>query len=379
MDDFDLGCGIDLRSSILSSFSASKWKRARLVELHVGWRSILSYDRVKGGLELDEDILAALKRLLSTSRSLPRLEWLDISTMSDHVMNYPLVDAGILQAMPSALPSLKKLCLAGCFPECRDRDEVTPAQFGRFAQELKKSKIESLSFAQVSWMTDEHVAAALPVVGCDLIRLEFIDCSLFIIDPNSEDFEVVADEQLTDATMEIIARECRGLKSLSITGTNITSSGLAKILKANHGLRTLDLSGNHTHRGLSGGADVIATHAPQLVTLRNYWGGPESWLDDEGIKKIVDSQRMVSKEKRISLQTIGICSDDALTDKGLSYALERGVSTIEAEDTPPPFHNPQPHISVARLRSEFPDARFVGPAYPNYVDGSQCNCALYVG
>jgi hypothetical protein len=42
--------------------------------------------------------------------------------------------------------------------------------------------------------------------------------------------------------MTAIACACHQLESLSITGSVITSLGLEKVLKANHGLRTLDLS-----------------------------------------------------------------------------------------------------------------------------------------
>lgn len=162
------------------------------------------------------------------------------STVSDDVVSCPLADAGILQAMPSALPPAPRT------PERRGREEAAPAQFGR------------------------------------LKCLELIDCSLCIVDcsPSSGGCTELDSEQLADAAMEVIACERHGLMPLPAGGASAASSGLAKILlKVNDGLQTLDLPRNSIRRGHSGAADTSAARAPKLVTLR----GCGAWLDDEGV------------------------------------------------------------------------------------------------
>jgi hypothetical protein len=77
--------------------------------------------------------------------------------------------------------------------------------------------------------------------------------------------------------------------------------------------------------------------------------------------KIVDAQRKAFKGKAIALQKIGLCSDGIVTDNGLCYALENGVSTIEAEDTPSSFYNTQPLISVGRLSANHPQELALSP------------------
>jgi hypothetical protein len=140
---------------------------------------------------------------------------------------------------------------------------VSLALFGKFTEDLKKSSIESLSLARVEWMSDQHVLAALSVIGSDLVCLELIDCSFYVRDSDNDDADPLADEDLTDVTMTAIACACHQLESLSITGSVITSLGLEKVLKANHGLRTLDLSSSD-RLGMSPScvASVIAMHAP---------------------------------------------------------------------------------------------------------------------
>jgi hypothetical protein len=96
-----------------------------------------------------------------------------------------------------------------------------------------------------------------------LVRLELIDCSFYVRDSDNDDADPLADEDLTDVTMTAIACACHQLESLSITGSVITSLGLEKVLRANHGLRTLDLSSSD-RLGMSPScvASVIAMHAP---------------------------------------------------------------------------------------------------------------------
>jgi|Transcript_31186 hypothetical protein len=108
-------------------------------------------------------------------------------------------------------------------------------------------------------MSDEHVSAGLSVIGSDLVCLELIDCSFYVRDSDNDDADPLADEELTDVTMTAIACACHQLESLSITGSVITSLGLEKVLKANHGLRTLDLSSS----------DRLARHVPFLRSKRH--------------------------------------------------------------------------------------------------------------
>lgn len=365
---------VDLRAPLLDALRVSKWKGSRLAELHLSPISIFDFDSGRGLYDAKEDVRVALKKLLATPNALPNLTWLDISAMSDHVFYYPLVDRELLQALPLALPKLNRLCLVNCFLE--NHLEISPQHLKQFAESFK-STLRSVSFGQVNWMTDDHVAAFLPVVGRDLTRLELIGCSYWCGDDVRNDDAAddepstgeTVSESLTDATMAVISRECQCLESLSITETQITSTGLAQVLKANEGLRTLDLSRNRND-GLKDAASTVAMYAPQLMALRNYWGRPSGWLDDEGIRTIIDGQMKASKGNGISLQTIGLQSDGgALTNEGLSHALERGVSTIEAADTPPPYRCSQ-KFRVCDLSSKFPGAQFVAPTYPNYVDGS---------
>jgi hypothetical protein len=204
--------------------------------------------------------------------------------------------------------------------EQSDGCEVSPSQLKHFAQSLK-SPLESLSFAQVHWMSDEHVAAFLPVMGRDLTSLELIDCVVFQtgefgVDVDAEDEGEEDREQvvhLTDAGIAVVARECRRLESLSITDSETTATGLAEVLQANSALRTLDLSSS-TSLGRDA-AGVIAMCTPHLITLRNCWGGNPPWLDDDGIITIMNGQLKASKGKGVSLRTIGLQSDWDVTNR----------------------------------------------------------------
>ena len=54
-------------------------------------------------MEIGYVILAMMRSLLTTPSSLPQLEWLDIELQRDHIFGYDLIDAEIMQSMPSAM------------------------------------------------------------------------------------------------------------------------------------------------------------------------------------------------------------------------------------------------------------------------------------
>lgn len=312
----------DLRSAILTALVTSEWKRLYLREFHISYDSILELELSGLGRSNSDntvpEILAGLKCLLSTPNALPKLTWLDVHTMDN--WNYNLIDSEVFQALPFAVPMVTKLCLVGCFAE-DSNDAITPLQLERFARSFLLP-LESLSLGCLYWMSDEHMAMLLPVIGGQLTRLELFHCSTIVNDEYGSDIQIL----LSDTTMKAISQFCQRLETFAVVDSYITPDGVQQVLGTNNEIRSLDLSVNPCLN--QDVALVIASHAPFLESLRIY---DHPWFTDQAIKTIVDSRLGVPEKQEKRLQRIGAIggpNNFDLTEQGLSYALDKGLQEI---------------------------------------------------
>ena len=314
---------IDAREGILQTLCDFRWKRSKLMELHVN--GPYSTDIVEDWGTSHEGIRTLLRDLISTPASLPNLEWLDIEM---DLSDYDLVDAECLQRMPSALPNLQQLCLGNCVVE--KRRGFTPNDLKNYFDSLHKPLV-SLSLAGVKWLTDDHVEAIMPSIGKHLTRLELADCGIWVDEDQDlyggHAYELI---KLADRSLISIANSCQKLESFTITESDITSAGLGSVLSNNISITTLNLSEN---KGLDTAATgLISQYLPRLRVLRNYWPRPQDWLTDDGLVALLEAQERESGGLGISLELIGLydaTSDGPLTIRGLKYAIEKGVQEIE--------------------------------------------------
>jgi len=350
-------CGsgrLDARIGFLQSLHDVSWKRQHLKEFQVDWSSVLRWTR-----EHEEetrlrsrvacsDIRVLLRTLLTTPSSFPELEWLDIELQSDHIYGYELVDAESLQLIPDALPALQNLSLSECFK--RGHREVSPYRLKRFFTNLQKP-LTSLSLCKPEWMTDAHVEAIMPIIGENLVRLEFVNCTRW---DNEEEIE----EKLSDSSLVCIAQHCKQLKSFSMVSSHITSRGLERVLSANTGITTLNLSENGRLEPRA--VDIIIRHLPRLEELRNYWPDTGDWLNDDGLIALVDAQERESGGSGIFLKLLGL-NNSHLTVRGIKHAIDKGLREIEIDESA--LYN-----SIVDLGSS---VELYQAQYPHYIDGSQ--------
>ena len=242
------------------------------------------------GLVHCETIRGLLRDLLSLPGAFPSLAWLDINLQCDDIFGFRGVDGALLQHMPTAMPSLERLCLVACFPsgdsnEEEQENEITPDQWKNFFRQLRLP-LKSLSLGCVR-MTDEQVKAFMPVVGPGLERLELTRCHTW--DHELEEYFAIG-----DASAIAVANNCTKLSSFAFADSNITTSALRCLLTANTGIRKLDLSSNCMLG--SDTVEAIAQHLPQLTELRNYWpksgnwrgNGEVGWLSSAALKSLCD-------------------------------------------------------------------------------------------
>ena len=341
----------DARAKFLGAITKQRSMAQRVTELHIDWYSLKEYQ------QREPKVYKALFTLLTTPNSLSGLQWLDIDLQGDRDSYYNIFCSAFLKAMPAALPSLRKLCLANCSHE--SSSQMSPGDLKKFFEDLR-TPLESLSIAHVDWMTDAHVAAFLPVIGDSLTCLELIECRLY---ENDNDSLEEPEKILTDVSAEAIASACTNLKSFAVVGNELTSSGLEKVLCANPCISTLNLS-----QGWNLGRDaigIIARYAPRLKELRSYctrnsrW--LSSWLYDDGLIALIDAQKAHSKGSGIYLEVLGLGDESLLTKDGLAYALNNGLKRIELD------------LGEA-LSSSLGDfdtgAEFFYPCGHHYLDGS---------
>ena len=365
---------VDIRSKILIAFRRNKRMTAGLTELHVNWLSVLPLKDGKPYNESfgDAEVFEALRALLTTPASLPDLNWLDINISSDYLIEMKLVDASTLVPMSAALPSLRKLTLGGCFNLSFGASgrAISPSELQHFFTPLQ-CQLTSLSLYGTGSISDEHIAAFLPLIGKNLTRLELIQCN----------FEnELGYRYLTDTSMTVIARECCNLESFAITDSYISTSGLSAVLRANTGIVTLNLSRNNSLSTVET-AGVIAQCVPHIHSLRNnvhLWKSTDrDWVLGGGLKALIDAQLRISEssQSEINLKTLGIGmihykrlpTDSDL--RSLRHALEKGVRTVEIVHKMTTMSNEE----VGALSKEFPHVSFVPHSYPEHVDGSECN------
>ena len=355
----------DKRARLLQALLRHDWMRRNLEEFHVSPCSVLENGSIC------DTIRGLLRDLLSLPGGFPSLTWLDINLQCDSIFGYRGVDGALLQCMPSAMPSLERLCLVACFPYGDDNEEereneITPDQWTNFFQQLRRPLI-SLSLGGVT-MADEHVKAFMPVVGPGLERLELTRCLTY-------DHEWEEEYRIGDDSAIAVANSCTKLTSFAFAESDITTSALRCVLAANTGIRKLDLSSS----GMlgQGTVEVIAQYLPQLTELRNYWpksgdwqsNGEDDWLSNAALRALCDLNAG-SNGGDMTLSFLGLCHGEDKISEGIMYAVRKGLKTIEiANDS-----YPDPNESLREdLENSGTAVDIRWPSYPFHIDGSQMN------
>ena len=347
---------IDARKGILQTLRDFRWKRSKLMELHVNALSTLIDE-----LTVHRGIRTLLRDLISTPASLPNLRWLDIELQSDDISDYDLVDVECLQRMPSTLPNLQQLCLGNCFVE--KRRGFTSNVLKHFFDSLQKPLV-SLSLVRVQWLTDNHVEVIMPSIGKHLTRLELADCGTWDCDDEEDELYEYPWIRLTDRTVISIANSCKNLESFTVASSDITIFGLRSVLSNNRSITTLNLSGN---KGLDTiAAGLISQYLPRLRVIRNYWSDSQGWLTDDGLIALLDAQERESEGLGISLERIGLFTYSTgdispLAVKGLKYAIEKGLQEIE-------INQGTVHDLIVALKKS--NVKLYQPHYVHFMDGS---------
>ena len=353
----------DKRARLLRALLRHSWMRQNLEEFHVSCWSVLE----NGGI--CHTIRCLLRDLLSLPGAFPSLIWLDINLQCNDIFGYQGVDGALLQHMPSAMPSLERLCLVACFPfGNNDQEEqvieITPDQWTDFFRQLRLP-LKSLSLGYVR-MTDEHVKAFMPVVGRGLERLELTKCYTYNHFWDEED-------PLNDDSAIAVATNCTKLTSLTFAESYISTSALRCVLAANTGIRKLDLSSSDILG--SDTVEVIAQHLPHLTEFRNYWprsggmsaNGEDDWLSNSALKSLCDLNAR-SNGGVMSLLFLGLCDDEYKISEGIMYAVRKGLKTIEIrpdDDSNRSLRNDIENSGAAVVIQQ--------PTYPFHIDGSQMN------
>lgn len=345
----------DARVGIMQSIHNYSWKRKNLREFHWIWGSDGWMGNRPG--ETHETIRLLLRSLFTKPASLPSLEWLDIDLQSDNVWNFYLIDATTLRGLPTALPSLKQLCLCRCL---HDEEVVSPDELKEFFESMQ-TPLESVSLGDVVWMSDDHVEAFMPVIGEHLIRLELVSCIDFSDEEGNIDYDFEP-TYLTDRSLSAIAQHCTKLESFSFVASGITTSGLQRVISNNPKITTLNLSSNDSLGDNT--VDVIARFLPRLKELRNYWAysSRSRWLTDDSLISLINAQE--EQNGGVCLNLIGLQSEDNLTIRGLEYAIKKGVKVIETDE------DQRLEEMVAELESDY-DIKLWQAKYIHYMDGSK--------
>ena len=316
----------DARVGIIQSIHDYSWKRMNLKEFHWIWGSDGSMGNMPG--EKHETIRLLLRSLFARPASLPALEWLDIDLQSDNTYEFHIIDATILRGLPTALPSLKQLCLCRCLNE----EEVVSPDVLREFFECMQTPLESISLGDVTWMSDDHVEAFMPVVGEHLTRLELVTCMDYSDEEGNIDFDHIP-IYLTDRSASVIAQHCTKLESFSFVDSDITTSGLQSVISNNPKITTLDLSKNDGLGDNTVGdntVDLLSRYLPRLKALRNYWTTARSrWLTDDSLISLINAQE--EQNGNVCLNLIGLQSEENLTIRGLEYAVKKGLKVIEMD------------------------------------------------
>ena len=361
------GIIVDARVGILQSLLRYSWKRTYLKELHCNWSSVLPQGarRLRNNDVHEGTIRILLRTFLTTPASLPALEWIDINLQSDLNSVFNLIDAETLRGMPSALPSLKKLCLCNCFNHNREdnreepgmewMDDYSPEALRQFFVSLQ-TPLESISLMELCCMSDAHVEAFLPIVGEHLTRLELTCCHYF----DSEDYD---ESLLTDRSALCIAKHCTNLESCAMVESDITAAGLQHVLSNNPHIVTLDLS-NSFQLDTSVVA-VISRYLPKIRKIRNYWSRFTNWLTDDSLMALVDA--LSRNSGGMCLDLIGLQSEDTLTARGMEYAIKKGVKEIEIDE--------RSEGDLWSFLSPLSDVTITEPPYIYYIEGSSCGAS----
>ena len=200
----------------------------------------------------------------------------------------------------------------------------------------------------------------MPVVGEHLIRLELVSCMDHSDEEENIDYDFMP-MKLTDRSASAIAQTCTKLESFSFVETNITATGLQRVICNNPKITTLNLSKNG--RLGDNTVDVLSRYLPRLKELRNYWTRSK-WLTDDSLISLINAQE--KQNGSVSLNLIGqqgcLSQNTSLTLRGLEYAVKKGLKVIELDETM--------YEKVAKLESNY-DVKFWQAKYVHYMDGSR--------
>lgn len=341
--------------------------RQNIREIHVNHTSVKERSLISDGLseQVDDYIITLLRSLITAPNSLPKLKWLDVSKQAYLRNSCDLIDADSLAKLPLAVPSLETLCLDACFHSGEGMQKaISPFQLKAFFSGLPL--LTSLSVHNPGWMTDEHVAAFMPIIGHRLRRLELIAC-------NQRPYSGHDKAALSDTSLEVIAQNAKNLVSFAIVDSNaITSAGLEKVFRANPKITTLNLS--YCPKLDERTMTVISQNLLQLKELRCYWSldrhgsfgvfQKDLWFNDDTLLTLIKSQERES-DTYIPLQLLGVLKRDNLSARSLGFALSRGVD-IEIDRQ----HNSELCDELEERKSDDEEAILIDAKYYHYVDGS---------
>lgn len=345
--------------------------RVALQEIHVNNFASVSKS-MDFHSKIDEYLITLLRSLITTPNSLPNLQWLDISIQKGLFNSCDLIDEDSLLKLPAAVPSLRKLCLGACFRSGEGMErEISPLALKRVFSSLPL--LTSLSLFNPGWLTDEHVAAIMPIIGKSLTRLELISCIKRGYSGESGMNKV----HLTDLSLESIASNRGKLTSFAVVESHFTTAGLEKVFKANPSIDTLNLSycEQLDERVMS----VISSRLAHLKAFRCYWsvdrhdsfGGTRKdlWFNDETVMSLIKAQEKEHGASDIPLEILGILKRTNVTSKALGYAVERGVH-IELD------YDHKESSLLHDLIRDIPNSEVLpihNAKYGHYIDGSRAS------
>ena len=356
----------NLLCKIVSIPTNLSWMCAKIEEIHVNFTSVQSTAYDAGPWSEDKYLISLLRCLITSPNSLPGLKWLDICVQAGLSTGCDLIDCESLSKLPLAVPSLERLCLSSCFRSGHGMErEISPYQLEQFFGSLPR--LTSLSFNNLGWMTDEHVSAFMPIVGNTLTCLELINCHRGGYSESS-----FTHTRLGDSSLESIASNTQNLVSFAIAESDVTSTGLQRVFRANPDIATLNLSYNEKLEETT--INVISSSLPRLRSFRCYWSGDrhgsfcgtrrDYWINDDALIALVQAQERRSETRNIPLELVGILKRDNLTARGLGYAMKKGIG-IEIDRN----HNSSLYRELMILTitgSSLYDAKYL-----HYVDGSR--------
>jgi hypothetical protein len=241
-----------LKGPFLKSFLTAPWKANRLEHVRL-------HHQIYPGCATRDAVCRSMETLLVMSGLLVNVQSLEVSLKS---MNNAacVLNGDSLCRLAQNLVRLESLSLVSCFG---DR-QITPAEFGRFAQLLSGSFFK-LKVGGAKWMTAEHIRCLVSVRADTLQSLELLNCFSYVCGRRPRERIY-----LDDGALGAIAIYCHNLQQVSITNAEITVRGLSVVFRANPSLAHLNVSlcGKLGSASVDDIVSLLVTSAPQLQSLR---------------------------------------------------------------------------------------------------------------